>query len=769
MRFAPAIFLSALLLFLLQSLVGKQLLPWFGGAPGTWAACMMFFQGMLLAGYAYAWALDRWCPPVWQRRVHGGLMVLAGVGTLLWGNSYGAPLLAPAAWQPQGSEAPVWLILKVLFAGTGLPFLALAANGPLLQRWSVETGMAPARIFRLYALSNAGSLIGLLGFPFLLEPLAPLPSLAWLWSGGFALLVLLLLLAGWRAPIMAGQAEVARQPVSHGRRFLQVALSAVACAGVLSTTNQLCQEIAMVPFLWVLPLTLYLVAFMLAFHDERWYRRERMAAPLALLTLVALGFAIPGAGIPAPWVILVLGVFLFVFCHVCLGELFRLRPAAQELTGFYLAVAFGGALGGMAVGLGAPLLLVSVTEFPWSVLVGWLVLLVVWWSDRTSCLHRGDVKFYHAMLFFVSAGLFRLINLAMQQTIPAWLQGWPPALLGGLIFTMAGYAATKRFSGWVLWRFWPQAMVGTVLLVAFAFTMEATRGAGFGVLASGRNLFGAVRVQKADRKGVHYTRLVHGQVNHGIQYRDAPRRHEPSGYCDRNTGVGRAIAGHARRLAGQPIRIGVAGLGVGAMAAYLQPGDGMRFYEINPLVTSWASGPDAFFSYTRDSAGKTETVTADARLALAREYLQNGSQNYDLLVLDAFSSDSVPVHLLTVEAFTLYLKHLHDSDSMIAVNISNRFLDFRPLLRGVAAHFNLESQLFYDPGKEPVPTPNLWMILGKKRASFFDEAKGPTLQLEPAPPILWTDTRSDILGLLRWTTAPLAGIGADVPPGQNSR
>jgi hypothetical protein len=777
MRFAPAVFLSALLLFLMQSVAGKQLLPWFGGAPGTWAACLMFFQTLLLAGYGYAWALDRWCPPRWQRAVHCGLMVLAGAQLLWWAQRFGTPLLAPEAWKPQGHEAPAGLILKALAAGTGLPFVVLAATSPLLQRWAAESGVPPARIYRLYAVSNAGSLLGLLSFPFLLEPRFPLPALAsgWAWTFG----ILTLLAAAAMLPVGAGPGasvpaataeEKSAAPRSTGRWMLWVLLSAVASAVLLATTNQLCQEIAMVPFLWVLPLALYLAAFMLAFHDARWYRREWLAAPAALLSLVALGFSIPGTGIPVSWVMIVLGVWLFLFCWMCLGELFHLRPAASGLTGFYLAIALGGALGGAAIAVGAPLLLSSVTEFPWAMGLGWLLLTLLFWRDRASLMHRGDVRCYVATIFFAVTGLLLLINLILPDTASPWIKGWMPAVAAGTVLTLLLSALTLPFPGWQRWRGWPQLLTGMVIFFAFAFTLDDSRGAGAGVLAKGRNFYGAVRVQKDERQGVEYVRLVHGQVNHGIQFTDPALRRQPAGYCDPDSGVGIAITGHPRRQPAvgrepQPLRIGVAGLGVGAMAAYLEPGDVMRFYEVNPLVIEYAVGPEAYFTYMSDSRGTVETVTGDARLALERELRDIGPQDYDLLILDAFSSDSVPVHLLTVEAFALYLRHLRDADALLAINISNRYLDFRPLMLNIAQHFQLHARLYFHPGRDPVPTPNLWMILSQRPPVSSDQSGASPLNRlrptsHPGNPVLWTDSHSDVFSLLRWTSTPLGGLAA---------
>jgi hypothetical protein len=460
--------------------------------------------------------------------------------------------------------------------------------------------------------------------------------------------------------------------------------------------------------------------------------------------VVALGFALPGVVLPVPWLVLALGGCLLLLTLICLGELYRLRPDPSGLTTFYLSIAAGGALGGLAVGAGAPVLLNAATEFPWSIFAVWTTLAILLSGDRASFWHHGSQAFYAGFLFFTSAGLLRLCNLAAARALPPWLHGWAAPVAGGILFTVVAYAVSRQLPGWATWRLWPRLFIALILFCAFALTLDDTRGAGMGVLASGRNFFGPVRVQRMIlRDEPDCLQLVHGQVNHGIQYQAPALRTQPAGYCAPNSGVGQAMQNHPRRRAGQPLRIGVAGLGAGAMAAWLQPGDFMRFYEINPLVIQYAKAP---FTYLRESAGQTDVVVGDARLALERELLATGSQQYDLLIMDAFSSDSVPVHLLTTEAIALYRRHLRDADSVLALNISNRFLDFLPLARAIAHHHAMAGTYVQSDGLPPVRTPNQWVLLSARLQPWF--APGAFA----APGSLWTDTQSDLFSLIRWQT-----------------
>jgi hypothetical protein len=655
------------------------------------------------------------------------------------------------------------LILACLAASVGLPFLALSATAPLLQRWFSLA--APGRPpWRLYALSNTGSLLGLLGFPFLFEPLWSLPVLAAGWVVLFAVFAAacawcaLRLPSGPEAPAGSrGAPDPAAPAPSATDRWLWLGLAATTSALFLATTNQLCQEVALVPMLWVLPLAIYLVTFILCFESPRWYSRGWMVPLAGLATLAALLCAFLGLRLSIPVQIAAHGVLLFTFCMVCHGELARLKPAPSRLAGFYLILALGGALGGAAVSIAAPVVLTKISEFHIALLAGWAVLTLVFARDKSSFYFTGDRRHF-ALLVLVAVALLWVVSAGrVVPTAPAWTRGW----LGGLAAGALAAAVVSWF-----WRngrlparpLWPRAVAVLLLFVTELFMLDRMRSAAAGEIVAARNFFGAVRIHKSSPHNVPIVQLTHGQINHGFQYLDDKLFRQPAGYCNPDSGAGLALTRHPRRdhlgkgKSAEPMRVGIAGLGVGAMAAYGSRGDYFRFYEINPLVIDYAAGPKPFFTYINDTAATVETVLGDARLALERELAEGRPQQFDILLLDAFSSDSVPVHLLTVEAFECYRGHLRDAHSLIAVNISNRFIDFRPLLFTLAAHFDLQARVFFNPGNPPVPTASLWVLLGARAH--------PLLRLEPQvedgldppkdAPVLWTDAHSNVFGLLKW-------------------
>jgi spermidine synthase len=763
--YLPTIFLSAILLFLVQSILGKHLLPWFGGTPSVWATCMLFFQTVLLAGYAYVWALDRWLTPARQKWMHLGLLA-AALGSVAWGWAASGSLLLPGSqWKPRGDESPVLLILACLAASVGLAFFALSTTAPLVQRWFSLTspGAAP---WRLYALSNAGSLLGLLAFPFVLEPRWPLPVLATVWAGLFLLFALASGACTIRVPTgsksaphpnveTAGESAPAPAPAD---RWLWLLLATTTSALFLATTNQLCQEVAVVPLLWVLPLAIYLVTFILCFERARWYARRWMVPVAVVATLAALLCAFLGVQLSIPAQIAGHVLLLFFFCMVCHGELARLKPSPRHLAAFYLILALGGALGGAAVSLGAPLVLARVSEFHIALLGGWIVLAFVFARDKRSFFFTGDRWHFHLLVFLLGAAAWRAVAVFLPADVPGWARGWAAPLLAGLVVAGAVGLVSRR-RDFPSSRLWPRALTAIVIFTAELFMLDRMRSAGGSEVVAARNFFGAVRIHKLAPNNVLLVQLTHGQINHGFQYLDNKLYRQPAGYCNPDSGAGLAFTRHPRRdhanggKKAQPMRVGIAGLGVGAMAAYGREGDLFRFYEINPLVIAYAAGPKPYFTYLQDTPAKVETVLGDARLALERELETAGGQQFDILLLDAFSSDSVPVHLLTVEAFRCYRRHLRDSDSLIAVNISNRFIDFRPLLFSVADHFGLQARVFYNHGNPPVPTASLWVLLGRRGHPLLqielpdDEFLAPVT----AARVLWTDAHSDVFRLVNWT------------------
>jgi hypothetical protein len=765
--FATTIFLSAFLLFSVQPMMGKFLLPWFGGTSSVWTTCMLFFQAALLGGYAYAHALQRLrvrLQVVCHCVLLASSVALLGVCMAVWG----LPLLPPASWRPLAGDDPLFHLGKVLAAGIGLHFFVLSATSPLLQRWfgSVSAGSP----YRLYAVSNAGSLLGLLCYPFLVEPAMVLSAQARSWAAVFGVFVAgcvgcgALAFRGGRGQDRAVDAAEGRETegmaLSPARRrirgILWLLLPLCSSAMLLAVTNNMCQEIAAVPFLWVLPLALYLLSFILCFEGRRWYVRRIYVAVVAVATFVVLVTALLGVRLRIPVHVVSYSIFLFAFCMTCHGELARLKPEASGLTRFYLAIAAGGCAGGVFVGIGAPLLFAGFWEFHVTLLAGWLALAAVFALDRKSFFYAGDRV--HAFLLVLLAAYLAARPLVLKtglRDLGASVAGLT-MLHVLLTFLIAGIA-------WMLVRRWRMAaspvtsriMAGTVIFFAECFLIFEVRSERKVTLDAARNFYGVVRVQKLTaRDGTPYLQLTHGQIVHGFQYLVEPLRRQPAGYFVPGSGVGLALTHHPRRApnggAAQPLRIGVTGLGAGSLAAYAHKGDAIRFYEINPVVNACAAGPDARFSYVRDCPGEVSVIMGDARLSMERELEEGKPQSLDVLILDAFSSDSVPVHLLTEEAFRMYLRHLRDDDAILAVNISNRFLDLRPLLRTVSEHFGLAARCFEFAGNPPVPSASRWVLLCRNPAFFeSEEIRSKSVPWGEGKDILWTDSFSNMLGLLR--------------------
>jgi hypothetical protein len=774
---AITVFLSAFLLFLVQPMIAKHVLPWFGGTPAVWATCLVFFQSGLLAGYAYAFALDRLASARAQARVHAavllGALAVVAVGAWAWGG----PLLPPRSWAPGAGDAPAPRLLGLLLAGVGVPFVVLSATSPLLQRWASlrEPGRSP---YRLYALSNAGSLVGLVAYPFVVEPALSLPAQAAAWAAAFGLAAVgcvgvagVGLGQGGRGKGSAeGPQELARPASAPGSAakgskavtraedlLLWLLLPACTSALLVAVTNQLTLEVAAVPFLWVLPLTLYLLSFILCFDSPRWYARGVFVPAAALTTVAALILGLYGVYVPMSRQILALGALLFLLCTLGHGELARAKPEPRRLTLYYLAMAGGGALGGAFVALAAPVLFHGLWEFHVAVLAAWCAVAWALYRDRTSPFHTGDPA--------CTAALLGLVVYVALRTLPDWVRAVLPSGWGrpgvGVCVLAAGLAvgagwALLRCGGGVRWRAGPRLLVVFVILFAELFLAREVRRTERNTVETRRNFYGLVRVQRrmTDDGALPVLQLTHGQINHGFQIDQEGWSRRPGSYYAESSGVGVALACHARRhgLGGlaRGLRIGVTGLGAGGMAAHAREGDSIRFYEINPAVVELAAGPRARFAFVRDCPGEVSVAMGDARLALEREAELAPGLRFDVLVLDAFSSDSVPVHLLTLEAFRAYAACLRDGESVIAVNISNRFLDLRPVVFGAAEALGLRAQLVIATGDPPQPLTSHWVVLS--RSAAFAERVSRRVHVTPyAPPRrgVWTDAHSSLFGLLR--------------------
>ncbi|MCB9714077.1 MAG: fused MFS/spermidine synthase [Myxococcales bacterium] len=695
--FAATIGVGACLLFQVQFILGKQILPWFGGAPAVWTTCMLFFQVLLLAGYGYAHLLGRSPSPLRQRNIHLGMLLLALalllVRVLLWPS----PITPSDEWKPGPDDLPSLAILGLLLFTIGLPFLVLSSTGPLLQAWYARCfpGASP---YRLYALSNLGSLLGLLSYPFLLEPALSVTDQGWVWSAGFVVFVVgcagAAVLVGRTEPATTRGASEAEAPAADAppptvaERALWLVLAMVASVMLLAVTSQISLEVAVIPFLWMLPLALYLLSFVLCFEYEGSYRRG-LWIPLLLLgaggtTVVIL----EGVGVPMlVQLVTYLSVLLFA-CMVCHGELVRRKPAPRYLTSFYLLVSAGGAAGGVFTGLVAPATFLGLWELPLALVAACVLALALGlFGGPTPRLHRVRMS-------------------------AAWVGGAYLVVLA----VMLGRDAVDDLSD----------------------NVHVSRG-----------FFGVLRVDEdEDLDGEERMRLRHGRIIHGLQYTDPELALEPTSYYGPGSGVGLAIGTHPRRKAGEPMTLGFVGLGAGTLACYVFEGDHARFYEIDPDVVALSSGSSPLFTYLRDARGEVEVAIGDARINLERE----PPRGFDVLALDAFSSDAIPTHLLTVEAMELYLEHLRDADSLIAVHISNRYLDLEPVVQGLAEELGLAVIRIDDDHEDERVFSSDWMLLATQPGAFEGvRALADPAELAPKQGEwpLWTDTYSNLVQVLK--------------------
>ncbi|MCH8082900.1 MAG: fused MFS/spermidine synthase [Myxococcales bacterium] len=694
------IFLSAFLLFQVQPLIAKHILPWYGGGPGVWTACMLFFQVFLLIGYAYAHGINR---------LRAGRQAAVHLGAL--GLSLAFVSIAPTPeWQPTGSEAPTLHILLLLSVHVGVPFATLAATSPLVTRWfsRVWPDRPP---YRLYALSNAGSLLALLSYPFVVEPTLTLGMQETLWSAGYVAFVVLCGVVSLtflrRAPALGGleqRADDGARPHATVRRsdtVLWLALAATGSVLLLATTNQVCQDLTVVPMLWILPLAIYLLSFIICFDRESWYRRGFFFPLYAVFASAAVWVLHSGE---AGWI--QIGIFaltLFVGTMVCHGELVRAKPAPEYLTRFYLAVSAGGALGGLVVGILAPRLFLGYWEYP---------------------------------LGLLAAGVLAMI-CARRNSGP--ILGGPPrrqAAWAGALFILAGVA------------------VGSVSYERSELTdaIETTR-----------TFFGITRVENRRIPAGDMLVMRHGRIAHGSQFLLDPLRREPTSYFGRTSGVGVAIRRY-RILLDEPnrgLRVGIVGLGAGTLAVYGRAEDFFRFYEIDPEVERVARN---YFAYLHDSPAEIEIVLGDARLMLERA--EEGS-NFDLLILDAFSGDAVPVHLLTREAYQIYLSHIRPG-GLLVFQVSNRYLDLGAVVRGLAEEAGQETVSITTTGDLYVDTKRASYVIATDNQAFLAD---PTLKIladasppEKSAPLIWTDSFASLMTAMTsrlpsqdWESAPNRG------------
>jgi len=745
--YVATVFLSAFLLFQVQLIVGKVVLPAFGGTPAVWNTCMLCFQVLLLLGYGYAHVLSRRVPLKRQAWVHLALLTASAVLLLVLGMRWTSPLTPGMQWKPLPGGNPVLSILRLLGVTVALPFFLLSTTGPLLQNW-FHHSQNRANPYRLYALSNAGSLVGLVGYPFFVEWALTLKHQAWLWTAAYVLFVAACGAVAWRQressavdlpadhPSAAFPGAAPRWP----RHLLWAALSACSATMLLATTNLLCQNVAVIPLLWVVPLGIYLLSFILTFDSDRWYRRGIYWPLYFLATGGALKALLMTGQISISWQVGLFCLALFAVCMVCHGELARSKPAASHLTGFYLMVALGGALGGVFVVLVAPSVFRGFQEFPLALFAcGFLLFLVYAFDNRTAGSEQRVWGFALAVL--VMFLLPQLSGIWPQLSSVALLHDeYHTAWLGLAVLGLDSAARIRNQRGHstsaVVAHPWQPvaalAMFGLLAIVAYS---DATLG-GWYTLYKERNFFGVNSVE--DDLGV--IQLRNGNITHGLQLKDPTKRDTPTLYYGRSTGIGLLLSNFPRGSseAGH-MRVGVIGLGVGTLAAYGHAGDTMRFYEIDPAVIELSTGKHPYFYFLHDSPANVETILGDARLSLEREAAQGKLQNFDVFAVDAFASDAIPVHLLTREAMRVYLQHLRGPDSVLAFHISNRYLDLAPVVVALGDAYHLNAVQVETPGCR-------WILLARNpsmlRLPNLVEKAAPVVMTRP--PLLWTDDYSNL-------------------------
>lgn len=667
--YAATVGVSAFLLFVVQPILAKILLPRFGGSAAVWTTCLVFFQTVLLLGYLYAHTLTSRLRPLQQAGLHISLLLVS-------------LFFLPISLESTLNSAidPTWQILAALTLSVGVPYFLLSATSPLLQNWFARS-YALSSAYRLFALSNLASLLALLSYPFGIEPWLSTQTQVQTWSAAFVLFAVLCGVTAWitrTAPLVQNeQRQEATIPQLRARKLIWFGLSAVSSMLLLAITNHLCQNVAAVPFLWVYPLALYLFTFILCFESHRWYRRSLFLRLLAV-ALGVMGYALSDFQLTEsiPISLLLFGSGLFVGCMFCHGELNQLRPDTRQLTSFYVNIAFGGMAGAIFVAMLAPHLFSGIYELP-----------------------------------------VTLLLVALFAVKLTWTNGWNARLL---------------------WACVSAAMAVMIFVHIRAYEKNS--------LVMTRNFYGALRVQQSRGIGDKQRRtLFHGTVEHGAQFVLPPGRSQPTTYYGPDSGVGRAL----RFCCQTTKRIGVIGLGTGTLAAYGHSGDYFCFYELNPDIIRLAS---SVFTYLRESKAQIRIVPGDARLSLEAE----PSQQYDVLVLDAFSGDAIPVHLLTKEAVAVYSRHLKPN-GVLAIHISNQYLNLAPVVQQLIALYGYDARLIKtgDSNTQMLAAAD-WM-LATRNASFLDfpyvrrssEKVNVPSSFEP-----WTDDYNDLFEVIKWKPEP---------------
>ena len=688
--FALTIFIGAFLLFQVQPIISKYILPWFGGTSAVWTTAMLFFQTVLLLGYAYILFIAKLSL---KKQIVLHALVVVGIVSLILSlfTFWKAPILPDISLKLNDNISPIFQVLSILSIGVGLPYFLLSTTSVLLQRWFgvIQADKSP---YPLYALSNVASLLALLSYPVFIEPFFPLQRQGFGWAIGFVLYgIFLLVCCGqtWFGHTQKKDIAVQKHVVIEKKvALLWLLLSAISTLMLLAITNIQTQSIAPVPFLWILPLSLYLLSFILCFSGERWYWRNLYAYIFLVTMPLVLVFSV----VQAPSVlsgIIIYSLALFSCCMICHGELYRLRPHPKRLDTFYVLIALGSVMSGIFVGIVAPLLFNGFWEIYIGFYLSFLLAVIVLTRYKNSFAYRlRHVFFTSDKELYLCMGIgYPTILIALSFVLPL----------------VSGYSSIKHW----------------------------------------RNFYGTVTVKEKGSGQAKVIQMQHGNIIHGTQSASGSQRFEPTAYFGKKSGVGLALSAYGAKY--KNIHVGIIGLGVGTLAAYGRAGDLFRFYEINPQVVTVAHNN---FTYVKDSPAKIDIVLGDGRLSLEKE-VKEKSDKFDIVVLDAFSDDAIPVHLLTQEAFALYLARLTMPNGVIAVNISNNYINLRPLLVQVAKHFGLHYAVIRSKAEGNTLLAE-WILLTKNKeildAPEIIRAKE---KKQYKTVSLWTDDYSNLFQLLK--------------------
>ncbi len=723
--FGATLFLSATLLFLVQLIFSRMVLPLLGGSPAVWTTCMLFFQVVLLLGYAYAHGTSMRLPVRWQVPVHFALIIVSLAFV---------PIVLATGSRPPPTEAPVVWLLGLLAASLGIPFLLLSTTAPLLQRWFSLTGHPSAgNPYFLYAASNAGSLVALLGYPVVIEPWLTLRDQRQLWAVGFWVLCGALVVCAtvaWRSPGAAGREELGTGRATWSDRLWWATLAFIPSSLLLGVTSYISTDIAAIPFIWVLPLFLYLLTFVLVFArrppvPHAWM--VRLQPWLVLPIFIAWYWSIAVG--PAWLTLLHLAVF-FVTAMICHGELARRKPPASGLTEFYFWLSAGGALGGVVNGLIAPVVFRGVAEYPLALLAGCAV------APLTSTAVRPTRTVGLALAVLsgaVLAACTRLVGNPHDESGTLAAAAVIPVSIASAIAIANSLMLRRRPPLFAL-------SLGTVFLAAWFVPSDRSS-----VLHAERDFFGVHRVKS--EVGGRYHTLYHGTTLHGAEEQSRATACEPLTYYSRQGPLGQALAALPARPGR---RVGVVGLGAGSMAAYAAAGEHWAFFEIDPAVVRMARDP-RYFRFLTDCVDSVRIVQGDGRLTLTT--VPDGS--LDLLVLDAFSSDAIPAHLLTREALALYRAKVAPGGAIL-FHLSNRHVRLAPVVgalardAGMAARYATTSREAVAPGA--FRAPSVWAAVARSDSGLGALARDSAWLALPvvAGSRVWTDDYSNVWGALEW-------------------